>query len=79
MLDDNTIADILKPKYIRIYEWDLYEPFFTRNWTFTYHLPVPGLQKQRKQLTKAAKTLGPWMPALTDVSEYTLTADSSRR
>lgn len=58
-----------KPKHIFIYEWDLYEPFFTRNWTFTYHLPPKWFKNQMKKISKEGRALSKWEPTLTKIPE----------
>lgn len=59
-----------QPQPIWVYEWDLYEPYFTRNWTFTYHLtPLPGFKEQMKWLANEGNQINKWMPALTKVPE----------
>ncbi|KAF6035284.1 hypothetical protein EB796_006411 [Bugula neritina] len=61
--------NISKPHFIWVYEWDLYEPLFTRNWTFTYHLPLPGYHEKMKKIKEDGNSISKWIPMLTAIPE----------
>ena len=56
--------------HIWIYEWDLYEPYFSRNWTFTYNTSViPGFEEHMSDVATDANRINNWMPTLTKIPE----------
>lgn len=64
-----------RPRFIWVYEWDLFEPLFTRNWTFSYFTPPSQDHKLAlAKLVNESRVLGKWLPNLVKLPEVTSAA-----